>query len=94
MSEKYRFEFIASSGSDSLYNLTAALMPVAEAVIRGKYYFLYSQNSCLLQDSKKRTSELIVRAAKLTAETKPKAFIHWVAKPLACEVRLYDKLYG
>ena len=25
---------------------------------------------------------------------KPRAFIHWVAQPLHCEVRLYEKLYA
>lgn len=28
-----------------------------------------------------------------SAEVKPKAYVQWVAKPLVCEVRLYDKLF-
>jgi len=27
-------------------------------------------------------------------EKKPKAFIHWVAKPIKCEVRLYERLFN
>lgn len=27
-------------------------------------------------------------------EKKPKAFIHWVSKPLKCEVRLYERLFN
>uniref|UniRef100_A0A0N5APU4 Probable glutamine--tRNA ligase n=1 Tax=Syphacia muris TaxID=451379 RepID=A0A0N5APU4_9BILA len=45
------------------------------------------------KDSSDQTSEVIVRALKLSNETKPKAFIHWVAKPATCEVRLYDRLF-
>jgi len=26
------------------------------------------------------------------ASNKPKAFIHWVARPVQCQVRLYEKL--
>lgn len=37
--------------------------------------------------------EIIVRAEKLSTENKPKAFIHWVAKPLFAEVRLYERLF-
>ncbi|XP_018026096.1 glutamine--tRNA ligase isoform X2 [Hyalella azteca] len=31
--------------------------------------------------------------AQATASNKPKAFIHWVARPALCEVRLYDRLF-
>lgn len=27
------------------------------------------------------------------SELKPKAFIHWVAQPVRCEVRLYERLF-
>jgi glutaminyl-tRNA synthetase len=36
--------------------------------------------------------ELIVTGEKLSVDNKPKAFIHWVAKPIKCQVRLYDRL--
>ena len=36
--------------------------------------------------------EVVVRAEPVSAENKPKAFIHWVARPVKCEVRLYEKL--
>ena len=29
----------------------------------------------------------------MSAENKPKAFIHWVSKPLFAEVRLYERLF-
>ncbi|KAI1717059.1 tRNA synthetases class I (E and q), catalytic domain-containing protein [Ditylenchus destructor] len=38
--------------------------------------------------------EIIVRGEKATeASVKPKAFIHWVARPAECEVRLYEPLF-
>lgn len=37
--------------------------------------------------------ELEVTASPATAENKPKAFIHWVAKPATVEVRLYERLF-
>ncbi|KHN72416.1 putative glutamine--tRNA ligase [Toxocara canis] len=37
--------------------------------------------------------EVIVRASPLSAENKPKAFVHWVAKPVCCRVRLYERLF-
>lgn len=36
---------------------------------------------------------LKVTCHKSTDANKPKAFIHWVAKPLKCEVRLYERLW-
>jgi glutaminyl-tRNA synthetase len=36
--------------------------------------------------------EVVVRAEPVSAENKPKAFIHWVAQPVQCEARLYEKL--
>jgi len=41
-----------------------------------------------------QVAELNVEAVAVDkAESKPKAFIHWVAKPLEVEVRLYEKLF-
>ncbi|KAF2354524.1 Glutamine-tRNA synthetase [Trinorchestia longiramus] len=31
--------------------------------------------------------------AAISTNNKPKAFIHWVARPVVCEVRLYDRLF-
>lgn len=44
-----------------------------------------------------RTSSGEVEYLKVTCEpvseaNKPKAFIHWVAQPLKCEVRIYERL--
>lgn len=39
--------------------------------------------------------ELHVNATPIDkVEKKPKAFIHWVSKPLECEVRLYERLFN
>jgi glutaminyl-tRNA synthetase len=45
------------------------------------------------EDEKGNMLEIVVRGEPLTAENKPKAFIHWVAKPLFAEVRLYERLF-
>uniref|UniRef100_A0A182JSA6 Probable glutamine--tRNA ligase n=1 Tax=Anopheles christyi TaxID=43041 RepID=A0A182JSA6_9DIPT len=37
--------------------------------------------------------ELVCRMEPCTATEKPKAYIHWVAKPIPVEVRLYEKLF-
>uniref|UniRef100_A0A8R1DXH1 Probable glutamine--tRNA ligase n=1 Tax=Caenorhabditis japonica TaxID=281687 RepID=A0A8R1DXH1_CAEJA len=46
-----------------------------------------------VKDSVGNVTELVVHATKMTSEEKPKAFIHWVAKPVSAEVRLYDRLF-
>jgi glutaminyl-tRNA synthetase len=38
-------------------------------------------------------AELVVHGEPVSGQNKPKAFIHWVANPVKCEVRLYEKLY-
>ncbi|KAK6060449.1 hypothetical protein COOONC_01890 [Cooperia oncophora] len=43
-------------------------------------------------DSSGNVNELLVRAAPLTEENKPKAFVHWVSRPVSAEVRLYERL--
>uniref|UniRef100_A0A914YN31 glutamine--tRNA ligase n=1 Tax=Panagrolaimus superbus TaxID=310955 RepID=A0A914YN31_9BILA len=45
------------------------------------------------EDDKGNVLEIVVRGESLTAENKPKAFIHWVAKPLFAEIRLYERLF-
>ncbi|CAJ0579634.1 unnamed protein product, partial [Mesorhabditis spiculigera] len=40
-----------------------------------------------------RVTELVVRAEKLSESNKPKAFIHWVCKPVSVECRLYERLF-
>ncbi|RUS86086.1 hypothetical protein EGW08_006179 [Elysia chlorotica] len=47
----------------------------------------------VIKDSSGKTSELHVTCKKASETEKPKAFIHWVADPLICEVRLYDRLF-
>uniref|UniRef100_A0A914ZL78 Probable glutamine--tRNA ligase n=1 Tax=Parascaris univalens TaxID=6257 RepID=A0A914ZL78_PARUN len=46
-----------------------------------------------IKDESGFISEVIVRASELTPENKPMAFVHWVAQPVSCEVRLYERLF-
>ncbi|CAL2038876.1 unnamed protein product [Caenorhabditis brenneri] len=46
-----------------------------------------------IKDAEGHVTEVVVKAEKLTEGEKPKAFIHWVAKPVSAEVRLYDRLF-
>jgi len=43
-------------------------------------------------DSRGQT-EIVATVEPVSAANKPKAFVHWVASPVACEVRLYDRLF-
>lgn len=45
------------------------------------------------KDSLGRPTQVTVTCQKATDCAKPKAFIHWVADPVLCEVRVYDKLF-
>uniref|UniRef100_A0AC35UI35 Glutamine--tRNA ligase n=1 Tax=Rhabditophanes sp. KR3021 TaxID=114890 RepID=A0AC35UI35_9BILA len=40
------------------------------------------------------TTEVVVRAEKLSPENKPSAFIHWVCKPKQITVRVYSRLFN
>uniref|UniRef100_A0A0N5C354 Probable glutamine--tRNA ligase n=1 Tax=Strongyloides papillosus TaxID=174720 RepID=A0A0N5C354_STREA len=46
-----------------------------------------------IKNSVGKVTEIVVRGEKLTNDNKPKAFIHWVAKPKIVEVRLYNRLF-
>ena len=48
--------------------------------------------NCFLQDYSGNVTELEVTCNKTPNAEKPKAFIHWVADPVVCEVRLYERL--
>ncbi|XP_077980161.1 glutamine--tRNA ligase-like [Glandiceps talaboti] len=47
----------------------------------------------VIKDSDGKITELKVTCKPLNETTKPKGFIHWVAKPITCEIRLYDRLF-
>ncbi|XP_076313603.1 glutaminyl-tRNA synthetase [Tachypleus tridentatus] len=47
-----------------------------------------------IKDSTGRVTEIEVTCKKVLDLEKPKAFIHWVSEPLACEVRLYERLFN
>ncbi|CAB3409765.1 unnamed protein product [Caenorhabditis bovis] len=46
-----------------------------------------------IKDKDGHVQELIVHGSPLSDAEKPKAFIHWVAKPVSAEVRLYERLF-
>ena len=48
--------------------------------------------SFFLQDKAGEITEVHVTCEDSTTCAKPKAFVHWVSKPLSCEVRLYERL--
>ncbi|XP_037555355.1 glutamine--tRNA ligase isoform X1 [Dermacentor silvarum] len=49
--------------------------------------------SKVIKDAAGDVQELEVTCQKAEDAEKPRAFIHWVSKPVNCEVRLYDRLF-
>lgn len=49
--------------------------------------------SKVIKDAAGNVQELEVTCQKSEDIEKPRAFIHWVSKPVKCEVRLYDRLF-
>ncbi|KAK6175326.1 hypothetical protein SNE40_013814 [Patella caerulea] len=47
----------------------------------------------VIKDKNGKPIELLVTCTKSTETEKPKAFIHWVADALTCEIRLYERLF-
>ena len=64
------------------FNVTAFLL-----VLKINVCVLY-----ILKDASGKVIEVRVNARKSSETEKPKAFIHWVASPLRCSVRLYERL--
>ena len=46
----------------------------------------------VVKDESGGVVEVRVTAQKASEVPRPKAFIHWVSRPLHCTVRLYDRL--
>lgn len=46
------------------------------------------------KDEAGQPNEILATCEKATDVNKPKAFIHWVARPISCEVRLYERLFN
>ncbi|EJD73912.1 CBR-ERS-1 protein [Loa loa] len=46
-----------------------------------------------LKNDRGEVIELMVKAVKITAENRPKAYLHWVANPTYCQVRIYERLF-
>ncbi|XP_035207876.1 glutamine--tRNA ligase-like [Stegodyphus dumicola] len=47
----------------------------------------------VIKDKNNKIVELKTIGTPVANAKKPKAFIHWVAEPLECEVRLYERLF-
>uniref|UniRef100_A0A915Q616 Probable glutamine--tRNA ligase n=1 Tax=Setaria digitata TaxID=48799 RepID=A0A915Q616_9BILA len=45
------------------------------------------------KDDKGEVTELIVKASKFDYGKKPKVYLHWVANPVHCQVRIYERLF-
>ncbi|XP_056380755.1 glutamine--tRNA ligase [Hyla sarda] len=67
------------------------LTPDQSVGLRHAGYVISVQN--IIKDRNGEVVELEVTCTKSDVAEKPKAFIHWVSKPLMCEVRLYDRLF-
>uniref|UniRef100_A0A8C0U1I6 glutamine--tRNA ligase n=1 Tax=Cyanistes caeruleus TaxID=156563 RepID=A0A8C0U1I6_CYACU len=74
--------------ADKGYKRLAPGQPVG---LRHTGYVITVQN--VIKDVSGRVIELEVTCTKSDVAEKPKAFIHWVSVPLACEVRLYERLF-
>lgn len=46
----------------------------------------------VVKDSSGKVDHLKVSCEPATENNKPKAFIHWVAQPIKCEIRNYERL--
>ncbi|XP_072569267.1 glutamine--tRNA ligase [Paramormyrops kingsleyae] len=46
-----------------------------------------------IKDENGKVVELEVTCSSTVTAEKPKAFVHWVSRPLQCEVRLYERLF-
>ncbi|KFP34122.1 Glutamine--tRNA ligase, partial [Colius striatus] len=73
---------------DKGYKRLAPGQPVG---LRHTGYVITVQN--IIKDASGHVIELEVTCTKSDVAEKPKAFIHWVSEPLACEVRLYERLF-
>ncbi|VDK74853.1 unnamed protein product [Litomosoides sigmodontis] len=62
-------------------------------VVGLKYLGIVISLTSELRDDNGEILELTVKASKLTSENRPKIFIHWVANPVHCQVRIYDRLF-
>ncbi|KAM3618431.1 uncharacterized protein V6R79_020221 [Siganus canaliculatus] len=67
------------------------LTPEQSVGLRHAGYVISVQK--VIKDSQGKVVELEVTCCTSDTAEKPKAFIHWVSKPLVCEVRLYERLF-
>nr|XP_006822206.1 PREDICTED: glutamine--tRNA ligase [Saccoglossus kowalevskii] len=47
----------------------------------------------IIKNNSGKITELKVTCKALGETDKPKSFIHWISKPITCEIRLYDRLF-
>ncbi|XP_075238184.1 glutaminyl-tRNA synthetase [Lycorma delicatula] len=59
-----------------------------------KYAGLVVNVVTVVKNSSGAIEELKVKVEEVSENNKPKAFIHWVAKPISLEVRLYERLFN
>ncbi|KAI1722084.1 tRNA synthetases class I (E and q), catalytic domain-containing protein [Ditylenchus destructor] len=80
-------DFLESGGK--AYKRLTSKQPVGLRYVNLVIYF-----SSVKTDDDGVPIEIVVRAERAAhSKVKPKAFIHWVSRPAACEIRLYDKLF-
>lgn len=58
-----------------------------------RYVHLLISAKSFKVNEKDEVTEVVVNAMKADQGPKPKAFIHWVSRPVTCEVRSYDTLF-
>lgn len=58
-----------------------------------RYVHLLVSVKSVKVNEQNEVSEVVVTAMKADQGPKPKAFIHWVSRPVTCEVRSYDTLF-
>lgn len=66
------------------------LTPMQSVGLRCCGYIIQLQE--VVRSAQGDIDHLKVTCHKATDANRPKAFIHWVSKPIQCEVRLYEKL--
>ncbi|KAI0233738.1 Glutamine--tRNA ligase [Lamellibrachia satsuma] len=73
---------------DKNYKRLTCSQPVG---LRHAGYIICVEN--VIKDAEGRPVELEVTCKRANETDKPKGFIHWVCRPLVCEVRLYSRLF-
>lgn len=81
-------DFKNTSEPDKNFRRLTAAQPVGL-----RYVHLIIEVKKVNVDDQGHPTEIVVSAKKADLAPKPKAFIHWVSKPVECEVRSYESLF-